>query len=39
VKKRKELKDTVRENVKPFTLKNKTIEFPWEVLILTAQNN
>ena len=37
-KKRKELKDTVRENVKPYTLKNKNIEFPWEVLILTAKN-
>ena len=36
--KRKELKDAVRENVKPYTLKNKTIEFPWEVLILTAKN-
>ena len=36
--KRKELKDTVRENVKPYTLKNKKIEFPWEVLILTAKN-
>jgi len=35
--KRKELKDTVRENVKPYTLKNKTIEFPWQVLILTAK--
>jgi ubiquinone/menaquinone biosynthesis C-methylase UbiE len=36
--KRKELKDAVRENVKPYTLKNKKIEFPWEVLILTAKN-
>jgi len=36
--KRKELKNAVRENVKPYTLKNKTIEFPWEVLILTAKN-
>ena len=35
--KRKELKNTVRENVKPYTLKNKTIEFPWQVLILTAK--
>ena len=34
---RKELKNTVRENVKPYTLKNKTVEFPWEVLILTAK--
>jgi ubiquinone/menaquinone biosynthesis C-methylase UbiE len=36
--KRNELKNAVRENVKPYTLKNKTIEFPWEVLILTAKN-
>ncbi len=36
--KRKKLKNAVRENVKPYTLKNKTIEFPWEVLILTAKN-
>ncbi len=36
--KRKELKNAVKENVKPYTLKNKTIEFPWEVLILTAKN-
>jgi len=36
--KKKELKNAVRENVKPYTLKNKTIEFPWEVLILTAKN-
>ena len=36
--KRKELKNLVRENVKPYTLKNKKIEFPWEVLILTAKN-
>ncbi len=36
--KRKELKNLVRENIKPYTLKNKTIEFPWEVLILTAKN-
>jgi ubiquinone/menaquinone biosynthesis C-methylase UbiE len=35
---RKELKAVVRENVKPYTLKNKKIEFPWEVLILTAKN-
>ena len=35
--KRIELKNTVRENVKPYTLKNKTIEFPWQVLILTAK--
>jgi len=36
--KKKELKNAVKENVKPYTLKNKTIEFPWEVLILTAKN-
>jgi len=36
--KRKELKNLVRENTKPYTQKNKTIEFPWEVLILTAKN-
>ena len=36
--KRKDLKNAVRENVKPYTLKNKTIDFPWEVLILTAKN-
>ena len=35
---RKELKDVVRENVKPFLQKNKMIKFPWEVLILTAKN-
>ena len=35
--KRVKLKNTVRENVIPYTLKNKTIEFPWEVLILTAK--
>ena len=35
---RSKLKDLVRENVKPYTKKNKTIEFPWEVLILTAKN-
>jgi ubiquinone/menaquinone biosynthesis C-methylase UbiE len=36
--KKGKLKKVVRENVKPYTLKNKTIEFPWEVLILTAKN-
>ena len=35
---RKELKNLIRENVKPYTKKNKMIEFPWEVLILTAKN-
>ncbi|MDH3277343.1 MAG: methyltransferase domain-containing protein [Nitrosopumilus sp.] len=32
------LKNSVRENVIPYTLKNQTIEFPWEVLILTANS-
>jgi ubiquinone/menaquinone biosynthesis C-methylase UbiE len=36
--KKEKLKNAVGENVKPYTLKNKTIEFPWEVLILTAKN-
>jgi ubiquinone/menaquinone biosynthesis C-methylase UbiE len=36
--KRKELKHLVREKVKPYIQKNKTIKFPWEVLILTAKN-
>ncbi len=36
--KREKLKNLVRENVKPYTLKDKTIKFPWEVLILTAKN-
>ena len=36
---KKELKRLVKENVKPFTLHNKMIKFPWEVLILTAKNN
>ncbi len=35
---RKELKNMVRENTKPYTKKDKTIKFPWEVLILTAKN-
>ena len=37
-KERKELKNLVKKNVKPYTKKNKTIEFPWEVLILTAKH-
>ena len=37
-KKKRELKNMIRENVKPFTQKNRTIKFPWEVLILTAKN-
>ena len=35
---KKELKEKVRENTKPHTKRNGIIEFPWEVLILTAQN-
>jgi len=35
---KKQLKNLVREKVKPFTLKSKIIKFPWEVLILTAKN-
>ena len=34
---KKELKNLVRENVKKFTQNDKTIKFPWEVLILTAK--
>lgn len=37
-KQKMELKELVRQNVKPYTLKNNTIRFPWEVLILTAKN-
>jgi len=36
--KKRELKNLVKENVKPYTLNNKSIKFPWEVLILTAKN-
>lgn len=35
---RRELKDMVRENTRQYTKKNKIIEFPWEVLILTAKH-
>ncbi|QUC65751.1 methyltransferase domain-containing protein [Nitrosopumilus sp. K4] len=35
---RKELKESVRENTKKHTKRNGIIEFPWEVLILTAKN-
>ena len=35
---RKELKDIVRENTKPYTNRNEIIQFPWEVLILTAKH-
>ncbi|MFQ5782383.1 MAG: methyltransferase domain-containing protein [Nitrosopumilus sp.] len=34
---RKELKEMVRENTKPYTKRNGIIQFPWEVLILTAK--
>jgi len=34
---RKELKEMVRENTKPYTKRNEIIQFPWEVLILTAK--
>lgn len=33
-----ELKEMVRQNTKPYTKRNEMIEFPWEVLILTAEN-
>lgn len=35
---KKELKDMIRENTKPFTKRDGIIKFPWEVLILTAKN-
>jgi ubiquinone/menaquinone biosynthesis C-methylase UbiE len=34
---RKELKDMVRQNTKPYIKRDGTIKFPWEVLILTAK--
>ncbi len=34
---RKELKEMVKENTKQYTKRNGIIEFPWEVLILTAK--
>ena len=34
---RKELKEMIRENTKPHTKRNGIIQFPWEVLILTAK--
>jgi hypothetical protein len=37
-KTRKELRDKVRENTIQYTKRNGNIEFPWEVLILTAKN-
>ena len=36
--KKRELKNLIKENVKPYTLNNESIKFPWEVLILTAKN-
>ncbi len=39
ISQRKELKDMVRQNTEPYTKRDGTIKFPWEVLILTAQNN
>jgi len=35
---RKELKEKVRENTKTYTNRNGIIQFPWEVLILTAKH-
>ena len=35
---KKELKQMVKENTKPYTKRNGIIEFPWEVLILTAKH-
>lgn len=35
---KKELKEMVKENTKPYTKKNGIIQFPWEVLILTARH-
>ena len=37
-KKKKELRERVRENTIQHTKRNGIIEFPWEVLILTAKN-
>jgi len=34
---RKELKNRVRQNTKPYTKRDEIIRFPWEVLILTAK--
>lgn len=34
---RKELKERIRENTKPHTKRSGIIQFPWEVLILTAK--
>lgn len=35
--KRRELKQRVKQNTIPYTKKNETIVFPWQVLILTAK--
>lgn len=35
---RRQLKEMVCDNTKPHTKRDGTIDFPWEVLILTAQN-
>ena len=35
---RKELREMVKENTKPYTKRNGIIQFPWEVLILTAKH-
>jgi len=34
---KKELKERIRDNTKPYTKRNGIIQFPWEVLILTAK--
>ena len=34
---KKELEEKIRENTKPYTKRNEIIQFPWEVLILTAK--
>ena len=36
---RQELREMIKENTKPYTKRNGIIQFPWEVLILTAQND
>ncbi|MDX1595526.1 MAG: methyltransferase domain-containing protein [Nitrosopumilaceae archaeon] len=35
---KRQLRELIKENTKPFTKRNEKIEFPWEVLILTAKN-
>ena len=34
---RRQLKEMVRQNTKPYTKRSRVIDFPWEVLILTAE--